>query len=95
MIPPWLKSPSAFVPVAMSLIALLLVVLHAAIFGITHQSDSSPVSLIFEIVMTAQLPVILFLAVTRLRSDPKPTVRILLVQAAAGFIAICADILLT
>jgi hypothetical protein len=45
--------------------------------------------------MTAQLPVVLFLVVTRLRRDPMPTARILAVQAAAALAALVADFLLT
>jgi hypothetical protein len=45
--------------------------------------------------MAAQLPVVLFLAVTRLRRDPMPTMRILAVQAAAALAALVADFLLT
>jgi hypothetical protein len=96
MIPATMKQPSAFVPVAMSLAALAVVVGHAAIFGITPPPGSIPLTRIFQLLMAAQLPVVLFLAVTRLRRDPMPTLRILAVQAAAALAAIvAADFLLT
>lgn len=95
MIPEWMKPPSAFVPAAMSLLALLLVVIHAAIVAFTRQSGNATITLLFQLLMTAQLPVVLFLIVTRLRRDPSPTLRILAVQVAAAFAAIAADWILT
>jgi hypothetical protein len=95
MIPATMKQPSAFVPVAMSLAALAIVVGHAAIFGVTPPPGSAPLTRIFQLLMTAQLPVVLFLVVTRLRRDPMPTARILALQAAAALAALVADFLLT
>ena len=95
MIPATMKHPSAFVPVAMSLAALAVVVGHAVVFGITPPPGSAPLTLIFQLLMAAQLPVVLFLLVTRLRRDPMPTMRILAVQAAAALAALVADFLLT
>ena len=95
MIPAAMKQPSAFAPAAMSLAALAVVVGHAAIFGITPPPGSAPLTRIFQILMAAQLPVVLFLAVTRLRRNPMPTARILAVQAAAALAALVADFLLT
>lgn len=95
MIPASMKQPSAFVPVAMSLAALAIVVGHAAIFGITSPSGSALLTRTFQVLMAAQLPVVLFLAVTRFRRDPRPTARVLAVQAAAALAALAADFLLT
>ena len=95
MTPATMKHPTTFVPVAMSLAALVVVVGHAAIFGITPPPGSAPLTLIFQLLMTAQLPVVLFLVVPRLRRDPMPTARILAVQAAAALAALVADFLLT
>ena len=94
MISPEMKHPSAYVPVAMSLSALALVIGHALVFGVALQPDDAPLSRLFEILMTAQLPVVLFFAITRLRREPKPTLRILAVQAAAALAALTADFFL-
>ena len=95
MIPASMKHPSTFVPVVMSLAALAMLVGHAAIFGVTPPPGSASLAGIFELLMTAQLPVVLFLVVTRLRRDPKPTMRILAVQIAAALGALAADFFLT
>ena len=95
MIPASMKHPSAFVPVVMSLAALAVVVGHAVIFGITPPPGSAPLTRIFQLLMAAQLPVVLFLVVTRLRRNPMPTARILASQAAAALAALAADFLLT
>lgn len=95
MSPATIKQPSAFAPVVMSLAALAIVVGHAVIFGIAPPPGSAPLTRIFQLLMTAQLPVVLFLAVTRLRRDPMPTARILALQAAAALAAFAADVLLT
>ena len=90
-----MKQPGAFAPVAMSLTALAIVVGHAVIFGITPPPGSLPLARIFQLLLTAQLPVVLFLVITQLRRDPMPTARILAVQAAAALAAIAADSFLT
>jgi hypothetical protein len=87
MIPEWMKPPCALVPPAMSLLALVLVVTNAAIFPSAKHSGSGAITWIFELLMSAQLPVILFLIVTRFRREPRPTLRILGVQASAAFAA--------
>ncbi len=39
-----IKKPSAYLPLAMSLAALTLVLAHAAVFGITHDADGGAVT---------------------------------------------------
>jgi uncharacterized membrane protein len=90
-----MKHPSTFVPVAMSLLALAVVIGHAAIYGIAHEADEGVAAHIFQILMAAQLPVIVFLIVTRLRREPLETLRVLAVQAAAAFAAFTAVFFLT
>jgi hypothetical protein len=77
MIPATMKQPSVFVPPAMSLAALAVVVGHAAIFGITPPPGSTPLTRIFQLLMAAQLPVVLFLAVTRLGPRCRPRASLL------------------
>jgi hypothetical protein len=90
-----MKQPSAFIPVAMSLTAFVIVVGHAVIFGITPPPGGAAIARIFQTLLAAQLPVVLFLAVTRLRQDPVPTARILAAQAVAALAAFAVDFLLT
>ena len=46
---PLIKQPSAFIPLAMSLAALSMVLGHAAIFGIVHESDEGTAAHIFQL----------------------------------------------
>jgi hypothetical protein len=55
-----IKQPSAFLPLAMSLAALFLVVGHAAIFGIVHEADEGAAAHIWQILMAAQLPILAY-----------------------------------
>jgi hypothetical protein len=91
---PDIKHPSGFVPVALSLLALVLVVGHAVIFGV-HQHAGGIAAIVFQVLMASQLPVVMFLIVTCLRRAPRPTLRILGLQAAAAAAAYIASLLLS
>jgi hypothetical protein len=81
-----LKYPSAYLPLAMSLAALTLVLGHAAVFGIVHEADEGAAAHIWQILMAAQLP---FVAYFTLRWLPKQFMESLLILAllAATWIA--------
>jgi hypothetical protein len=58
-----MKQPSAYLPLAMSLAALALVLGHAAMFGIVHEADEGAAAHIFQILMAAQIPVVAYFAI--------------------------------
>jgi hypothetical protein len=78
-----LKFPSAFVPLAMSLTALSLVLGHGAICGIVHEADEGTVAHLWQILMAAQLPVLAFFAIKWLPRAPRQTLYVLGLQAGA------------
>jgi hypothetical protein len=88
---PSMKQPSAFLPVAMSLIALAEVPGHVAIFGVVHEADEGTAAHIFQILMTARIPLIAFFAIKWLRRSPLQTLKVLALQAGAG-LATCAAV---
>lgn len=90
-----LKQPSALAPMAMSLAALAMVLGHAAIYGIVHEADEGAAAHIFQILMAAQVPVIVYFAVKWLPRDPKPAFRVLALQAAAALAAFASVYWLT
>ena len=47
MNPSLIKKPAAYLPIAMSLTALALVLLHAARYGIIHEADEGPTAHLF------------------------------------------------
>lgn len=85
---PSLKQPSAFVPVATSLAALVMVLGFLARYGAVHEADEGAVAHIFQLLMALQLPIVAFFAIRWLPRAPKAALRILALQAAAGLAAL-------
>jgi hypothetical protein len=75
-----------FPPLA-SLAAISLVLGHAARYGVTHVTDEGAAAHLFQILMLAQLPVVLFFALTWL---PKRTILALKILAVDGGLALAA-----
>jgi hypothetical protein len=83
-----MKQPSAFLPVAMSLAALATVLGHVAMFGVVHEVDEGTAAHIFQLLMTAQVPVVAFFAIKWLPRTPRQAMHILALQAGAGLAAL-------
>jgi len=90
-----MRLPSAFLPLAMSLAALGMVLVHAAVRGAVHEADEGTAAHIFQLLMAAQLPWVGYFAVRWLPQAPRPALRILGLQAAAALAAILAVAVLT
>jgi len=78
-----LKQPSAFLPVAMSLAALAIVLGHVAMFGIVHEADEGTAAHLFQIMMAGQLPIVAYFVVKWLPRTPRPALLVLALQAGA------------
>lgn len=76
-----LKQPSAYLPLAMSLAALTLVLGHAAIFGIVHEADEGAAAHIWQILMAAQLPIIAYFTLKWLPKQPGEALQVLALLA--------------
>jgi len=85
--PSLLKQPSAFLPVAMSLVALALVLGHVALFGAAREADEGTAAHLFQLLMAAQVPIIMFFAIKWLPRSPRRALGILALQVAAAFAA--------
>jgi hypothetical protein len=57
-----IKQPSGCIPMAMSLVALALVVGHIAISGVTREADEGTTAHLWQLLMAGQLPVIAYFA---------------------------------
>ncbi len=77
------RHPSALVPIAMSLVALALVLGHIAIYGALREADEGAVAHLWQILMAGQLPVLAFFAIKWMPRAPKPTLEVLALQAGA------------
>ena len=88
-----IKRPSAFLPVAMSLTALTLVLVHIAIFGAAREADEGTTAHLWQILMAGQMRVLAFFAIKWLPRAPKQTMFVLALQAGA-ILASLAPVLL-
>ncbi len=77
------KRPSAFLPLAMSLVALAVVLFTLAIFGVPHDKDEGAAAHIWQLLMAGQLPLLVFFAVKWLPRAPKETLCVIALQMAA------------
>jgi hypothetical protein len=90
-----LRQPDAFLPVAMSLAGLGLVVGHYMMYGITHETDEGAAAHIFQMLMLFQLPIIAFFALRSFFRSPLITQLVLALQFVAGDAAMASVYFLT
>jgi hypothetical protein len=93
--PSLVKQPSALFPLAMSLAALAMVLIHAARLGIVHEVDEGTEAHIFQLLMAGQVPIVAFFAIKWLPLAPGPALQIVALQAGAAFAAFAAVFFLT
>jgi hypothetical protein len=79
-----IKNVSAWLPIAMSLVALSVVLGHVFFFGIAREPDEGAAAHIFQFLMAAQIPVVGFFALNCLSRAPKQTASVLAFQVAAA-----------
>jgi len=90
-----IRRPGAFLPLIMSLAALAMVIGHAAMYGVVREPDEGTPAHIFQLLMVAQVPLMVFFAMTWLPRFPWPAIQILGLQLLAGIAAITAVVFLT
>ena len=78
-----IRKPSAFLPLAMSLAALAMVLGYIALYGVVCQTDEGAVAHLWQLLMAGQVPVVAFFAVKWLPRAPRPTLCVLGLQAGA------------
>jgi hypothetical protein len=89
-----IRQPSAFIPIAMSIAALLTVLYHLAMFGIARETDEGAAAHIWQLLMAGQLPFVAFYAVKWLARAPKTALQVLAVQIGAALAALAPVYLL-
>jgi hypothetical protein len=82
-----LQHPSAFLPVVMSLVALLAVLFHIAAHGTAPQPDEGTAAHLWQLLMALQLPVIAFFAFRWVPQSPRSALAVLALQLLAGLAA--------
>ena len=89
-----MRQPSAFIPIAMSTVALGTVLFHIVTVGTAPQPDEGAAAHIWQILMAGQVPVVMFYAVTSLPEAPKTALPILALQVGAALAALAPIYLL-
>jgi hypothetical protein len=89
-----MKKPSAFLPVAMSLAAVAMVLGHVAMVGAVREADEGTVAHVFQLLMMAQVPIVAFFAIKWLPRSPRQTLLVLALQFGAGLVALAPVFLL-
>lgn len=77
------KKPSAFVPLAMSLTALAVVLVHVAVYGVVHEADEGTAAHIWQLLIAGQMPVLAFFLIKWLPRAPRQALYVLVLQAGA------------
>ena len=83
-----IKQPSAWIPIAMSLAALVTVLSHIALYGVAREADEGAAAHIWQLLMAGQLPVIAFYAVRWFPRAPGRALWVLAAQAGAALAAL-------
>ena len=89
-----LKHPTAFLPVAMSFAALAIVLMFLALHGPAPQPDEGAAAHIWQLLMAAQVPLVLFFAIKWLPQSPRQALPILGLQVGAALAAMAPVFLL-
>ena len=82
------RQPSAIIPIAMSIGALVSVLYHLAMFGPAPQADEGAAAHIWQLLMAGQVPVIAFYAVKWLPRAPRTALQVLATQVGAALVAL-------
>jgi hypothetical protein len=83
-----LKQPSAFLPIAMSLAALAIVLGHIALYGTARQADEGAAAHLWQLLMAAQLPVVAFFVIKWLPRAPRQALIVLAEQAGVALASV-------
>ncbi len=83
-----MKQPSAILPLAMSLTALGIVLVHVALYGAAREADEGAAAHLWQILMAGQIPVVAFFAIKWLPRAPKQALYVLALQAGVALAAI-------
>jgi hypothetical protein len=81
------RRPSAFVPISMSLAALVMVLVTVAVSGVQRGGDEGAAAHLWQILMAGQVPLLAFFLIKWLPRAPKATLSLLALQVLAALAA--------
>ncbi len=82
-----LKHPSAFLPIALSGLALMVIIVHLVRFGVAREPDERAAAHIWQLLMAIQVPVIVFFVVKWVREAATAILPVLALQVLAACLA--------
>ena len=85
-----LRQPSAWIPLAMSGVALAFLLGYVALFGAGYHEDEGAPARIFQLIMAPQFPIAAYFAIKWLPRRPKQSLIVLVLQAIAWVIPVLA-----
>jgi hypothetical protein len=83
-----IKQPSAFLPVAMSCVALAMVLVHITFFGAAREADEGTAAHLFQLLMVAEVPIAAFFAIKWVEKAPRQVLLVLAIQVGAALAAL-------
>lgn len=89
--PATLKLHSAFLPLAMSVAAIVVVLGDIALFGAVRRVDEGAVAHLWQLLVVGQLPIVAYFAIRWLPLTPRSAFQVLALQAVA-FLATLAPV---
>jgi hypothetical protein len=82
-----LKRPSAFLPLAMSVAAMAIILVFLALHGPAPQPDEGAAAHLWQLLMVLQLPIVAFFALKWIPRSPREALPVFALQVAAAFAA--------
>jgi hypothetical protein len=81
------KKPSGFIPVAMSSVALLIVLAHVALVGVEPEADEGAAAHLWQLLMVGQMPLIAYFGVRWVAAAPRQGLMVLATQLGFALMA--------
>jgi hypothetical protein len=78
-----IRHPTGYLPVAMSVGALAMIVWYVALHGVARQADEGLQAHVWQLLVAGQLPLLALFAVTWIPRAARPALIVLVVQLAA------------
>lgn len=82
-----LRRPTAYVPIAMSFVALCVVLTAVLVFGAGPAPDEGTAAHLFQLLIVGQAPFVLWSAATSVGSHPREAALVLALQMLAVVVA--------
>jgi hypothetical protein len=89
-----LRHPSAFLPIAMSMTALAMVLWYVVAHGLAREPDESAQARVWQVLMAAQVPAIAYFALRWLPRETRAARVIVVLQVVAAVVAAAPVLLL-